>query len=847
MPKQNDRRVDEDFEVQDDLIEQRRISDSNNMRRIRNYFIGLAVLMESAVLSFPMKQVIFEEFIYPIAHGEAVEAEMRKKIQAFDDEKKERESIARNVHHQLQQAVDSQGALMENLSPAHREIFEKEKSELEKLWLRRGKNIQDYAAERRVFLSELYKSFETEDGTIQPFADSFLKINYLVEGYDKSEYEDAVKIWGQDIVDIKKATKDVNTTDKLAAINKKFIPETTEPTIKSNLIDAVRFGYEPEETTCFGYSSAASGAIMELMPELRDDIYFQFFGDHVRTVVEVGGKKITLDKEGLGSYDDNLTRDYDNTLIRVRDWLAIAAGHDKGKFKIITNKGQKNDKKPYPIVLDARVQGLVDLGLNAPINSVDEYYGDRNVEDTHSVETVQVQGRAVTLKGKVLNRQILTDALKRIKAPMTNFFIEAKIIDPDAMKYLKEQIISGQIRFDRIIFSKLSVLEEDVAQEIAKLTSRGWVEFSNLRELNPKIAKALFLETTNNYNFRHLFRLDKQTAEAMVYPAGRNLPEVMMTDSTKEIDLQNSDFDWQKPDAKVTANTAIRPWYIHFGNLLHITPEAGNVLANFPEEIAFENTDLNEDMGKAFSSGKATVRLMNGGQVDGFLSTIQNVELALYQRDIDDSVAQKIRNAHLKAMSIYAAPEKQITTHDIGTEETSPSIKLEVVYDQKDISKQAQQFIQSAKNYKGSVGFAVDALNFITPKVCEEVVSLSAKTLFIDGSGINGPRSEVNVVYFKALAKFPREIGYRTFDSGGQKGVLNFLEGVSEHKGDVDLRIKNLTLTPQIIAALEKLLQNEGIGTVKFTYDNNTPEIHAALTKIKQQYGDRFRIFAPQL
>lgn len=589
----------------------------------------------------------------PLFHQEIVEsAEYLEKH--FADEAEYEEYLRQKAaEEQVRKAAEEK--MIREMTPQTLDEYEEDKAEVQEMNEDNRRRIQERAEEAKEFKKSLLAYPDEID-----MSDVFFPIEYYSQGVSQSHLEIAREVFRLKNEELDKPSGITTPARKdLRKIIKTFMPKGSHNVLKSSAVETLACNLCEDSQSCVARARMMVMAAAKQYPELANSMYFQEFGDHFRTLVEIDGDRHILEG-GARAFPDWKTREHRSRVMPVDVWIQIYAGANESEFedqiemlgpepdsekvdyKRITNNLVAGPKKPKGLGNLSTAESWYKTGrgrasrgeasaanftsMDAPDRREPVGFLETEKREKMTPETIKNRGGMVYLD-EVIDRKKLKEIWSNESDDRNSFYFDnLTSLDLEQAKTLVEFMANPNPLMERerpilnMYFPVLEPVTKEVMEVLAKF--RGQITFKGFKSLPMEMAEAMYESET--IFVLHIEMLTTEAAAAIagtppkpafrrVYPEPLGLeiirmPKAEYLDELNLPDMENVDriieVDPQEPPIKQK---------VTLRGLKYLSAEAASALAKINGDLGFHNGDLSYLAGRALEphTGLLTINLMN--------------------------------------------------------------------------------------------------------------------------------------------------------------------------------------------------------------------------------------------
>ncbi len=518
----------------------------------------------------------------------------------------------------------------EHLSLTLQEAFEKDRQDVEERNKKRKERIQERAAEARAF-----KKFLREDENYKKISKDhiYFDIEYFSQGMEVEDIETAKEVFAMVNDSIKIADQQKPLQSELQEIAADFMPPGSHDPTKTSAVYTLKKSLGPQTQSCVARFRLMVMALAMKYPGLQDHIYMQKFGDHVRTLFEVDGKRHILDKGEVTDFPDEKTFKYKNEVMPFEVWLGIYAGIKPSEFKSRIEKygPEKKTTAEFPRITD----DLLDDSDNADLDNLgtaDSWYQRGGYENNWPFTSAgdSEEGTAYFSTGSQSIAQsneisaLNSSTKKEWQAPQNTVIFEEKLTTALVEKLLgqnenlKSRIIFKNLKeldqeiamaivqalqesarrgqMHSLVFESLTQISKDAAMELNNGEAKiFYMEFQALKQMPTDLAEVLRFFKANMISLKRMKIFSAAAAEAL---AG---PETKLTDffDIKDLLPEGIPADLKIPQQGLLVQQPERRGpSLEIEGLLGLSREAGKGFGRYNGELYLVNCNVSAVAGE---------------------------------------------------------------------------------------------------------------------------------------------------------------------------------------------------------------------------------------------------------
>jgi hypothetical protein len=416
--------------------------------------------------------------------------------------------------YQAWQAESQKQEIAQSLGADQRDALENDRKLVSERNAERLDLIKAREAQAKAFKEDIYKNYG-----VVTYRNIFFPVEYFDMG-SRDEEKTAAESYFEiisDGVQVEDASQPQH--HELKKLVSAMMPDGSYERTKSSATRSLFEGLGKKSQNCVARTRLMVMATARKYPSLQKQIYIQKFGDHVRALFEINGKRYVLEG-GVAEFPDNETKEKKNEVMPFEVWLALYGGHKRSEFedRIERHGPQGADRKKtdnYARVTDDMVpENFWDSDLDN-VGSADSWFASGNGEAGGNSGGASGSGRVGD--GGLSSDKVSDNAdegpttVLEDKNGETNMTLN-KPVQPKEIRY----------EYETITFQQAEAFRKD-----AEARNVREMQFPNLRKLDKATAKALatdYDEKTNTIqtmSFDALNEIDEDAAYELSKFEGR--------------------------------------------------------------------------------------------------------------------------------------------------------------------------------------------------------------------------------------------------------------------------------------------------------------------------------------
>lgn len=347
----------------------------------------------------------------------------------------------------------------------------------------------------------------------------FFPLEYYSQGVEEDEMRVAREVFRIKNEDIEVPVIGVPNPETFRQMVGTFMPPGSHHRLKTSAVHTLAQNLGPESQNCVARARLMVMSVATKYPELARSLYFQQFGDHTRTLVEVDGVRHILEGD-VATFPDKLTDTKRNEVMPLDVWLQIYAGADRKQFSDrieFYGPEKKSDERNYARVTDNLVGEFKSPDLDnigdaeswyRPANGVPGQPGEEgDMSVAQSGPEALGQG-----SGSLLNGSGQTPGLSEYREPTPTWLtIEDLDIDTGGLDYL----FGGDLlpTHAQLNFTNLKKLDGEAAKTIVKFIGDVKKRREAERQENASVVRRQWVTPIQELDFPVVSEITAEGAE----------------------------------------------------------------------------------------------------------------------------------------------------------------------------------------------------------------------------------------------------------------------------------------------------------------------------------------------